>query len=103
MVEAVRKVNLGRALDLLRCLFPAEYNFHPRSWFLPQQYVEFCEAVKSWNSQVDNGTTSPCDGIGAPATNDDGKIPADTTTTRPVFIVKPDEGSQGEGIYLIQA
>lgn len=45
MVEAVRKVNLGRALDQLRCLFPDEYNFHPRSWFLPQQLVEFVRAT----------------------------------------------------------
>lgn len=74
MIEVVRKVNLGRSLDLLHSLFPGEYNFHPVSWFLPQQLPEFYDKVRRIQEK---------------------------TKTKPVFIVKPDEGSQGDGIYLI--
>ena len=71
----VRKVNLGRTLDLLHSLYPAEYNFHPISWFLPQQLPEFTDQVRRLQEK---------------------------RKAKPVFIVKPDEGSQGDGIYLIR-
>ena len=77
MIEIVRKVNLGRSLDIMRKLFPEEYSFHPQQWFLPQQYADFSDACRRMNEKV-------------------------STKNRPVFIVKPDEGSQGDGIYLIQ-
>ena len=75
MIEVVRKVNLGRSLDIMHQLFPNEYDFHPRSWFLPQQFAEFCDAARRANENAKH---------------------------KPVYIVKPDEGSQGDGIYLIQ-
>lgn len=75
MIEVVRKVNLGRALDTLYSLFPQEFDFHPQSWFLPQQFAEFCDAARRLQEDKDQKT---------------------------VFIVKPDEGSQGDGIYIIQ-
>lgn len=78
MAEIVRKVNLGRSLDIMRSLFPEEYNFHPRQWFLPQQYAEFTDACRRFNDRA-----------------------AKNHEKKPVFIVKPDEGSQGDGIYLI--
>jgi tubulin polyglutamylase TTLL11 len=81
MIEVVRKVNLGRSLDTMRRLFPEEYDFHPRSWFLPQQFAEFCDAHRRASSSA--------------SSSERGKSP------RPVYIVKPDEGSQGDGIYLI--
>lgn len=46
MVEIVRKINLTRTLDIMANLFPNEYNFHPQSWFLPQQYPEFVDAAR---------------------------------------------------------
>ena len=73
MVEVLRKVNLGRTLDVMQELFPEAYDFHPQQWYLPQQLSEFISASRKLNS--------------------DGK--------KAVFIVKPDEGCQGEGIYLI--
>ena len=77
MVEVMRKVNLGRTLDILQALYPEEYHFHPISWFLPQQFTEFCDAAKKLSDACTD------------------------KKHRPIFIVKPDEGSQGEGIYLI--
>ena len=74
MVEVVRKINLGRTLDLMHRLYPEEYDFHPQSWFLPQQFSEFCDVARR----------------------------AHERRLKQVYIIKPDEGSQGEGIYLIQ-
>ena len=78
MADIVRKVNLGRSLDIMHRLFPDEYDFHPQQWFLPQQYAEFTDACRRMNEDTDKHHRA-----------------------RPVFIVKPDEGSQGDGIYLI--
>ena len=71
----VRKINLTRILDTMKQLFPDEYDFYPRTWFLPQQYYEFCGEVR--------------------ASHEKGRH-------RRTFIVKPDEGSQGDGIYLLR-
>ncbi len=46
MLEIVRKINLTRTLDIMANLFPDEYDFHPQSWFLPQQYAEFTDAAR---------------------------------------------------------
>ena len=74
MVEVTRKTNVDRTLDIMSKLFPEEYHFHPRSWFLPQQFAEFADDARKLN---------------------------EAKRKKPVFIVKPDEGSQGDGIYLI--
>lgn len=75
MVEVVRKVSLTRTLDIMRNLFPEEYDFHPLSWYLPQQFPDFTDAARRANL----------------------KHPS----RKSFYIVKPDEGSQGDGIYLI--
>ncbi|CAH1787285.1 unnamed protein product [Owenia fusiformis] len=76
MSELLNKINLTRALDLLTQLVPEEFDFYPETWFLPQQYFQFSATVKS-------------------------RMEKDPKYS-PTFIVKPDEGSQGEGIYLIK-
>ena len=75
MVDVVKKVSLTRTLDIMHNLFPEEYDFHPQSWYLPQQFAEFSDAARRALSR--------------------------TPKRKPYYIVKPDEGSQGEGIYLM--
>ncbi|XP_029392862.1 tubulin polyglutamylase TTLL11 isoform X2 [Mus pahari] len=76
MTEMVRKVTLSRALRIMQNLFPEEYNFYPRSWILPEEFQLFVSQVQT----VKDGDPS----------------------WRPTFIVKPDSGCQGDGIYLIK-
>lgn len=76
MIEMLRKINLSRAVRTIQELFPEEYNFYPRSWILPEEYQLFSTQVRFLKD------------------ND--------STLKPTFIVKPDNGSQGDGIYLIR-
>ncbi|XP_028664850.1 tubulin polyglutamylase TTLL11 [Erpetoichthys calabaricus] len=76
MMEMVRKVNLSRTMRTMHELFPEEYNFCPRSWILPEEYHLFSAQVRIAKE------------------ND--------SSWKPTFIIKPDGGSQGDGIYLIK-
>ncbi|KAM9793955.1 tubulin polyglutamylase TTLL11 [Syngnathus typhle] len=76
MLEMSRKINLSRAVRIMEELFPVEYDFYPRSWILPDEYQQFSAQLRM---------VKECD-----------------DTFNPTFIVKPDNGSQGEGIYLIR-
>ncbi|XP_013876032.1 tubulin polyglutamylase TTLL11 [Austrofundulus limnaeus] len=76
MVEMLRKINLSRAMRTMQQLFPEEYDFYPRSWILPEEYQQF-------SAQIRLGKENE-------------------TAVTPTFIVKPDGGSQGDGIYLIR-
>ncbi|XP_076999178.1 tubulin polyglutamylase TTLL11 isoform X3 [Tamandua tetradactyla] len=76
MTEMVRKITLSRAVRVMQDLFPEEYNFYPRSWILPEEFQLFVAQVR----MVKDGDP----------------------TWKPTFIVKPDSGCQGDGIYLIK-
>ncbi|XP_073496939.1 tubulin polyglutamylase TTLL11 isoform X2 [Phyllobates terribilis] len=76
MAEMVRKINLSRALRTLRQLYPQEYDYYPQSWILPEEYHTFTAEVRM-------------------ARDSD-------PSWKPIFIVKPDGGCQGDGIYLIK-
>nr|XP_045009690.1 tubulin polyglutamylase TTLL11 isoform X2 [Jaculus jaculus] len=76
MTETVRKVTLSRAMRIMQSLFPEEYNFYPRSWILPEEFQLFVAQVRM--------------------------VKANDPSWKPTFIVKPDGGSQGDGIYLIK-
>ncbi|XP_069869058.1 tubulin polyglutamylase TTLL11-like isoform X1 [Dipodomys merriami] len=76
MTEMVRKITLSRAVRIMQTLFPEEYNFYPRSWILPEELQLFTAQVQ----MVKEGDPS----------------------WKPTFIVKPDGGCQGDGIYLIK-
>ncbi|XP_063140923.1 tubulin polyglutamylase TTLL11 isoform X4 [Rattus norvegicus] len=76
MTEMVRKITLSRALRIMQNLFPEEYNFYPRSWILPEEFQLFVAQVQT--------------------------VKDNDPTWRPTFIVKPDSGCQGDGIYLIK-
>ncbi|BFZ20664.1 hypothetical protein BsWGS_23703 [Bradybaena similaris] len=74
-VEIFRKVNTFRWLELMKSLFPDQYDFFPRTWLLPHQYNEFANVVRLANEKKPKHKT--------------------------MYIVKPSEGSQGQGIYLL--
>ncbi|KAG7477259.1 hypothetical protein MATL_G00092250 [Megalops atlanticus] len=76
MIEMLRKINLSRAVRTMQELFPDEYNFYPRSWILPEEFQLFSTQIRL-------------------AKDSDSSL-------KPTFIVKPDGGSQGDGIYLIR-
>ncbi|XP_066112412.1 tubulin polyglutamylase TTLL11 isoform X1 [Saccopteryx bilineata] len=76
MTEMVRKITLSRAVRIMQNLFPEEYNFYPRSWILPDELQLFAAQVQM--------------------------VKDDDPSWKPTFIVKPDSGCQGDGIYLIK-
>ncbi|NXD96201.1 TTL11 polyglutamylase, partial [Chaetorhynchus papuensis] len=76
MTETVRKITLSRAMKTMKDLFPEEFDFYPRSWILPEELSLFVEEVRT-------------------------KKDSDPSW-KPTFIVKPDGGCQGDGIYLIK-
>lgn len=76
MVEMLRKINMSRAVRTMQELFPEEYDFYPRSWILPEQYQQFTTQIRM--------------------------VKENDATVNHTFIVKPDGGSQGDGIYLIR-
>ncbi|CAJ1070249.1 tubulin polyglutamylase TTLL11 isoform X1 [Xyrichtys novacula] len=76
MIEMLRKINLSRAMRTMQELFPDEYDFYPRSWILPEEYQQFSTQIRM--------------------------VKEKDATLNPTFIVKPDGGSQGDGIYLIR-
>ncbi|XP_071430520.1 tubulin polyglutamylase TTLL11 isoform X2 [Pithys albifrons albifrons] len=76
MMETVRKITLSRAMRTMQDLFPLEYNFYPRSWILPEELPLFVAEVRV--------------------------LRASDPSWQPTFIVKPDGGCQGDGIYLVK-
>ncbi|XP_060126131.1 tubulin polyglutamylase TTLL11 isoform X2 [Zootoca vivipara] len=76
MTEVVRKISLSRAMRMMQELFPEEYDFYPRSWILPEEFPIFLAEVQMMKEA--------------------------NPRWKPIFIVKPDGGCQGDGIYLIK-
>ncbi|CAN0178343.1 unnamed protein product, partial [Ectocarpus sp. 12 AP-2014] len=72
MSNVARKGRLAQNLDRMRRTFPHEYSFYPRTWVLPVEWGAF-------KMEFD----------------------ASGKSTR-TFIVKPDSGCQGRGIFLTQ-
>ena len=97
MSDILCKINLARSLNVMRMLFPDEFDFYPKTWFLPEQRDQFLEDACFMHKK-------------------------DRKNKRPLttFIVKPSgsfrymieslinfylfciDGSEGAGIYLIQ-
>ncbi|KAF1749595.1 hypothetical protein GCK72_026063 [Caenorhabditis remanei] len=74
MTELAKKISLTHAISSMQKLFPDEYAFYPKSWFLPAHLTDFHTYYRKSQAA--------------------GKMEM-------WFIVKPDEGAQGTGIYLI--
>lgn len=66
-----RKVELSRSYDRAQRLFPNLYNFHPLSFILPTQNLDLQRYMRG------------------------------ATLKKRTFIVKPDLGAQGRGIFLV--
>ncbi|XP_035685188.1 tubulin polyglutamylase TTLL11-like [Branchiostoma floridae] len=77
MKDMSNKANLSQALDRMHQLFPEAFDFFPTTWRLPEEFHQFCAEVRILKERR-------------------GK------RYKPTFIVKPDEGTQGGGIYLLQ-
>lgn len=73
MWKIAHKVELVRNYDRLQKLIPEYYNFHPNSFVIPSQLSD----LKSFMSTIQKRNER-------------------------TFIIKPDKGSQGKGIFLIQ-
>lgn len=72
MSNVSRKSRLAQNLDRMRRSFPQEFSFYPRTWVLPAEWGGF-------KAEFD----------------------ANGKSTR-TFIIKPDSGCQGKGIFLTQ-
>lgn len=79
MNQLLRKGPLTLSLNVMRKLFEPEYDFYPRTWFLPEQLAEFTEDCRYIHEK---------------------QLKRNQPLT--TFIVKPNDGSQGDGIYLIK-
>ncbi|XP_071946932.1 tubulin polyglutamylase TTLL11-like [Antedon mediterranea] len=75
LIGLVKKSQLTKLLYQMKQLFPTEFSFFPTSWIIPDEYHKFYQDVMKANDENPN--------------------------YKPTFIVKPSEGSQGDGIYLI--
>ncbi|KAK3264197.1 hypothetical protein CYMTET_27051 [Cymbomonas tetramitiformis] len=75
MMDICRKASLVRNLKRMYAHFPDEYNFFPQSWFLPQEVEEWRIAMRRRQQSGSKPVT---------------------------YIVKPDAGAMGRGIYLVQ-
>ena len=75
----LKKAPLTQALNVMRQIYKDEYNLYPRTWFLPEQLREFmseCRYIHEKQFKAKEALTT--------------------------FILKPNDGSQGEGIFLIK-
>ena len=74
MAAAAHKDELSRHIKRLATFFPEEFSFYPKTWLLPEEQEQFDDYACRKSSKGKKRT----------------------------YIVKPDEGSQGEGIFLVQ-
>lgn len=72
MPNIARKNRMGQNLNRMQKLFPKEYSFYPRTWVLPGELADF-------RQQFDNNGVA---------------------LNNKIFIIKPDAGCQGRGIFL---
>ncbi|OXB76378.1 UNVERIFIED_CONTAM: hypothetical protein H355_006789 [Colinus virginianus] len=127
MTEMVRKVTLSRAVRTMQDLFPIEYNFYPRSWILPEEFPLFVAEVGCFDSEqyvTDFSQSGQCLIMSVPKSIGEEFVEnlkmfrnvlepsvffkpvrmmkESDPSWKPTFIVKPDGGCQGDGIYLIK-
>ncbi|XP_077981945.1 tubulin polyglutamylase TTLL11-like [Glandiceps talaboti] len=74
MLEILRKIKFSQIIHKMQLLFPGEYDFYPKTWLLPTELSQFLKEAKTMKKRQ----------------------------TKSYYIVKPDNSSQGDGIYLIR-
>ena len=72
MPNIARKNRMGQNLNKMLKIFPKEYSFYPKTWILPSEMVDFRQQFDSNGNSIGNK----------------------------IFIIKPDAGCQGRGIFL---
>ena len=72
MPNIARKQRMGQNLNKMHRVYPREYSFYPRTWILPAEMSEFRANFDSQGYALNNK----------------------------IFIIKPDAGCQGVGIFL---
>ena len=72
------KHHLGKNLMAMLKYLPADFNFFPETYQLPSEMREFRKLLEETNEELED------------------------KQERPFFIIKPDVGCKGQGIYLTQ-
>jgi tubulin polyglutamylase TTLL6/13 len=72
MPNIARKNKMGQNLNKMLKAYPKEYSFYPRTWILPGEIADFRNQFDSNGNSIGNK----------------------------IYIIKPDAGCQGRGIYL---
>ena len=78
MNQLLKKGPLTHSLNVMRKIFKHHFDFYPRTWFLPEQFKDFsteCHYIHEQQMKLKQRLTA--------------------------FIIKPNDGSQGDGICLI--
>eukprot|EP01035_Chromulina_nebulosa_P018945 gene18945-24753_t len=75
MPNLARKNRMGQNLNKMLKLFPKEYAFYPKTWVLPGEIADFRQQFDNFGNSIGNK----------------------------IFIIKPDTGCQGRGIFLTKS
>jgi hypothetical protein len=97
MCDLLCKTNLTRSLNIMRMLFPDEFDFYPKTWFLPEQSEQFQEDARAIHKKERKRQRSLTTFIVKPS-----GLFSNSIENSIHFYFFYLDGSEGAGIYLIQ-